>query len=390
MNLLNINVPKDRASMILDPYTGAETYSTTLYLYKSNIVFDEEGNKYSARMEIDLNKNPKKVKMIKQTLARHFSDEKEVIFPPCIKTINTGAVEKKYNGDYINMVLEDDFSELLGVEDISSYADAKNNFKSELDKCKKENTSRYVSTKKFLDYYNKAFELVKKDYIKFQKDICNTVDFIFNLHESNSRSDLDRVSKFLAYSTATDLLGQFYSNMRFSIMKGYDKEDIKEIDNNEKIEALAYEIANDKMNNMNAYLYESTSHFALAYISLNDLIRNSKKNISICQNCGRYFLPNSGKEIYCELFNLDGSPSCRTYASRKTYEGKIIDNIAELTYKREYQRRITRVYRSDKNEKTMRQKEFALWKTKAREQLSKYRQNKITQKQFCDWIEKNK
>ena len=48
MNLLNINVPKDRASMILDPYTGAETYSTTLYLYKSNIVFDEEGNKYSA------------------------------------------------------------------------------------------------------------------------------------------------------------------------------------------------------------------------------------------------------------------------------------------------------------------------------------------------------
>lgn len=71
--------------------------------------------------------------------SRHFSDEKEVIFPPCIKTINTGAVEKKYNGDYINMVLEDDFSELLGVEDISSYAEAKNNFKSELDKCKKEN-----------------------------------------------------------------------------------------------------------------------------------------------------------------------------------------------------------------------------------------------------------
>ena len=48
MNLLNINVPKDRASMILDHYTGAESYSTTLYLYKSNIVFWEEENKYSA------------------------------------------------------------------------------------------------------------------------------------------------------------------------------------------------------------------------------------------------------------------------------------------------------------------------------------------------------
>ena len=171
-------------------------------------------------------------------------------------------------------------------------------------------------------------------------------------------------------------LEHFFSSMRFSIVKGYNKDDIKEYDNNEKIEALAYEIANDKMNNMNAYLYESTSHFA--------------KNISICQNCGRYFLPSSGKEIYCELFNLDGSPSCRSYASRKTYEGKIIDNIAELTYKREYQRRITRVYRSDKNEKTMRQKEFALWKTKARKQLSLYRQGKINQQDFCDWIEKNK
>lgn len=368
MNLLNINVPKDRASMILDPYTGAETYSTTLYLYKSNIVFDEEGNKYSARMEIDLNKNPKKVKMIKQTLAREYGS-----FLITFLNADFSNAENAYNTFFI----------YYGLECLNHIDDIRQKYPIEY-------TSRYVSTKKFLDYYNKAFEPVKKDYIKFQKDICNTVDFIFNLHESNSRSDLDRVSKFLAYSTATDLLGQFYSNMRFSIMKGYDKEDIKEIDNNEKIEALAYEIANDKMNNMNAYLYESTSHFALAYISLNDLIRNTKKNISICQNCGRYFLPSSGKEIYCELFNLDGSPSCRSYASRKTYEGKIIDNIAELTYKREYQRRITRVYRSDKNEKTMRQKEFALWKTKARKQLSLYRQGKINQQDFCDWIEKNK
>ena len=336
MNLLNINVPKDRASMILDPYTGAETYSTTLYLYKSNIVFDEEGNKYSARMEIDLNKNPKKVKMIKQTLAREYGS-----FLITFLNADFSNAENAYNTFFI----------YYGLECLNHIDDIRQKYPIEY-------TSRYVSTKKFLDYYNKAFELVKKDYIKFQKDIRNTVDFVFNLHENNSSSDLDRVSKFLAYSIAIDLLEHFFSSMRFSIVKGY--------------------------------LYESTSHFALAYISLNDLIRNTKKNISICQNCGRYFLPNSGKEIYCELFNLDGSPSCRSYASRKTYEGKIIDNVAELTYKREYQRRITRVYRSDETEKTMRQKEFALWKTKARKQLSLYRQGKINQQDFCDWIEKNK
>ena len=368
MNLLNINVPKDRASMILDPYTGAESYSTTLYLYKTNIVFEEEGNKYSARMEIDLNKNPKKAKMIKQTLAREYGS-----FLITFLNADFSNVENAYNTFFI----------YYGLECLNHIDDIRQKYPIEY-------TSRYISTKKYLDYYNKAFELVKKDYIKFQKDIRNTVDFVFNLHGNNIRTDIDRVSKFLAYSTVTDLLGQFYSSMRFSIIKDYDKDDFKELDSNEKIEMLACELANEKMNSMSAYLYESTSHFALAYISLNDLIRNTKKNISICQNCGRYFVPSSGKEVYCDLFNLDGSPSCRSYASRKTYDEKITEDIAELTYKREYQRRITRVYRSDKNEKNMRQKEFILWKTKARKQLSLYRQGKINQQDFCDWIEKNK
>ena len=59
------------------------------------------------------------------------------------------------------------------------------------------------------------------------------------MHENNSSSDLDRVSKFLAYSIAIDLLEHFFSSMRFSIVKGYNKDDIKEYDNNDKIEELA-------------------------------------------------------------------------------------------------------------------------------------------------------
>lgn len=45
--------------------------------------------------------------------------------------------------------------------------------------------------------------------------------------------------------------------------------------------------------------------------------------------------------------NIDGSPTCKSYASRKAYDNKIEEDIAELTYKREYQRRITQVYRAD-------------------------------------------
>ncbi len=109
---------------------------------------------------------------------------------------------------------------------------------------------------------------------------------------------------------------------------------MKDIDNSNQIEALAYEIANNELNNVNSYLYECTSHLALVYVALNDLIRNSKRNISICQNGGRYFMQNSGKEIYCELPNLDRSPTCKSYASRKIYDNKITENIAELTYKK--------------------------------------------------------
>ena len=138
------------------------------------------------------------------------------------------------------------------------------------------------------------------------------------------------------------------------------------------------------------YLYECSSHFALSYIALYDLIRNSVRNISICQNCGRYYLQSSGKEVYCDLFNLDGSPSCKTYASRKAYDSKITEDIAELTYKREYQRRITQVYRADKRQKEQIKKDFIIWKTNARKQLKLCRENKIKKEEFCDWIEKNK
>lgn len=138
------------------------------------------------------------------------------------------------------------------------------------------------------------------------------------------------------------------------------------------------------------YLYECSSHFALSYIALYDLIRNSVRNISICQNCGRYYLQSSGKEVYCDLFNLDGSPSCKTYASRKAYDSKVTEDLAELTYKRDYQRRITQVYRAPKDKKDKIKKEYLKWKVEARKQLKLYRENRISKEDFCEWIEKNK
>lgn len=67
-----------------------------------------------------------------------------------------------------------------------------------------------------------------------------------------------------------------------------------------------------------------------------------------------------------------------------------MEDEAELAYKREYQRRITQVYRADKKQKEQIKKEYLVWKTNARKQLKLYRENKISKEEFCDWIEKNK
>lgn len=362
MNLLNIKVPKDSISMIFDAFGDVENYNTTLFLHKSKIGYAEEGNKYSAKLEIDM--NSKKDKLVKQIFNKEYGS-----YIITFLNADFSNAENAYYSFFIYYGLE-------GFDSVSKI----------YEKYPIEYTARYISTKNFLDYYNKAFEYMKKQYIEFQDAIRKTVDFVFNLRDVKTREGIDKYFKFIAFSNSIDLANKFHQRIKFSILSDSDSSNksIKEI------EELANDIANNKENIGVPYIYESSSHFALAYIALNDLVQNCKNNISVCQNCGRYYLQKSGKEVYCDLPNLDGSPSCRSYASRKTYEEKITEDIAELTYKREYQRRITRVYRSDKNEKTMRQKEFVLWKTKAREQLSKYRQNKITQKEFCDWIEKNK
>lgn len=367
MNLFNIKVPKDSISMIFDPHHNVENYYTTLFLHKSKITLAEEDNEYSHQVELDLEQNAKKDKMVKQMFNKDY-------------------------GSYLLTFLNADFSSsenayktffvYYGLEGLNYIDKIKEKYPVEY-------KTRYTSTKKFLDYYNKAFDLINTDYTKFRNDMRKTVDFVFDLHQNNSFLDVGKYYKFMAYSAVIDLLERFSSQIHVSIRKSLS-EKVPSSLTNEQVEKLAYDIANKEEDNPICYIYESSSHFALAFLALSDLIQNSKRNISTCQNCGRYYLQYSGKEVYCELPNADGSPTCKSYASRKAYDNKIVEDEAELAYKREYQRRITQVYRADKDNKLIIKVEFLAWKEDAREQLKLYRENKITKEEFCEWIEKNK
>ena len=64
--------------------------------------------------------------------------------------------------------------------------------------------------------------------------------------------------------------------------------------------------------------------------------------------------------------------------------------LHNVSYKREYQRRITKIYRAHDDKKDFLQKEYSEWRVGAREQLLRYRNGEISGAEFMDWIEKNK
>ena len=70
MNIFNINVPKDRISMIFDAYSNVENYNTTLYLHKSKIIFEDESDKTSAQLKIDLKQSTKKIRWLDKHLIK--------------------------------------------------------------------------------------------------------------------------------------------------------------------------------------------------------------------------------------------------------------------------------------------------------------------------------
>lgn len=367
MKLFNMAVPKDSISMILDPAGDVENYNTTIFLHKSKIELAEEDNEFSKHIVLDLDKKNKNEKILK-----FMCNQKYGTFLLDFLNADFSTAENAYNTFFV----------YYGIEGIGSLDDIKRKYPIEY-------STRYISTKKFLDYYSKVYELVSIDYIKYQSDLRKTVDFVFDLHENKSTKNIDKYSKFMAYCTAINLTGQIISQVRLGMGRSLEKELPREM-NAKQLEKLALDIANKKIRNVVVYVYESTSFFALAYIALNDLIQNTKRNISICQNCGRYYLQYSGKEIYCELPNQDGSPTCKSYASRKAYDIKIVEDSAELAYKREYQRRMTKVYRASEVLKPVMRIDFNSWKDKARKQLKLYRENKITADELCNWLEENK
>ena len=211
MNLFNIKVPKDSISMVFDTFNGAENYNTSLYLYKSKIILKEPDNKYSAKLEIDLDQDLKKNKLVRQTFNKEYGT-----YLITFLNADFSTAEKAYYSFFIYYGLE-------GFDNL---------FPNMAEVFPIEYSTRYISQKNFWNYYNKCFDYSKDKYIKFQNDLRKTIDFVFTLNDFNNELNVDRYSKFVAFSNYVDLIGQFKTRISFSIMSTneYKTKNIKEIE----------------------------------------------------------------------------------------------------------------------------------------------------------------
>ncbi len=125
--------------MIFDAFGDSENYSTTLYLHKSKITFDEDGNKYSAQLEIDLKQDTKKDKMVKQTFNKEYGS-----FIITFLNADFSNAESAYNSFFI----------YYGLEGFDSIDEIKEKYPIEY-------TARYVSTKNFWIITIKRINMLK-------------------------------------------------------------------------------------------------------------------------------------------------------------------------------------------------------------------------------------
>ena len=111
------------------------------------------------------------------------------------------------------------------------------------------------------------------------------VDYVFNLNEYKEGKISDKYAKLMAISRVLEIT-EYTSFIRLS---QYPNGKINEDNSNniKYIDKIAAQIANKESNIGVMKHYSSKSHLALVYMALTDLVMYGKRNISICQNCGR-------------------------------------------------------------------------------------------------------
>ena len=136
-------------------------------------------------------------------------------------------------------------------------------------------------------------------------------------------------------------------------------------------------------------VYTSKKLRSICFIILDQLVRQENLPIKTCQICGRYFIPTFRQnEIYCDLKNVDGTPTCRDKEASETYKKSLESNPVLLLYRRTYQQKVMTVYRNKENKQL--KKDFDKWKKETQEKIKLFKKGKLDEDTLYNWMIENK
>ena len=245
--------------------------------------------------------------------------------------------------------------------------------------------NQYSNEKSLLDDFKEFHSIIQNDLVTIQKDFKEAIDFLYNLNGNDEYKNNTAQSKFIAciikqktnlykYINNTNIINYTYSDKA---------EDYKKASFDTVLTDLSYDITMLKVSN----IYTSDEVGDILFTILNQIIQNND-TIRTCQNCGKYFIPNKLNEIYCDLDNVDKSPTCKEKGAGEQYRKNLENNKVQALYRRIYQQKFMTTYRN-KESKTI-QKEFEQWKKEARDKINKIKKGKLTEDEVYNWLVENK
>lgn len=344
-----------------------EYYSTPIYMYKTDFNDELENHKRRIVQEKDFYKKkpsrkdsaPKHPATILYPFAEQFGRFLISLLNADFSSFNTA-----YNT----------FFYMYGFELLKEYTPDK------------ELMNTYSTEEELIKIMKRVYENSYGYLTDIQYNFKRCVDFIYNLNGNEELKDCKPTSKLTASLVTHHNDVYTYSSNIEVILDTYSDKYLKY--GNQTIEKLTRELdKNDSFIKMtNVYTSEKLSN--IAFVVLEQFVKNSNLPIKKCQYCNRYFIPAIRQdELYCDLPNEDGK-LCREKGAKQTYKQNLEKIPALLEYRKAYQKKFMEVARSDNNKKL--KKDFDCWKKIAQGKIKDYKQGKITEDELYKWMIENK
>lgn len=341
--------------------TKKEYYSTPIYFYKTDFSIDTKNN----LLEIYYKENSNTGLRFTPNLYFPFSEKFGLLL---LRFLNADLsnYEKAYKT----------FFYAYGFEVLKELND----------KYKFDLNLTYNNDTDYLEATHTIFENLKENLVDLQKELINSIDYIYNLNNVKSLEKYTYSERYAVYLIKQKgKLYSYYKNdliIRDSYSKKYDE--FKHISDSELLELLK---TKNMLLSMNI-THKSNDLSSICYAILDKLSQTPNYPIKKCQNCGMYFIPTSKvDEIYCDYPKENGK-TCRDLGAFQSYTERLKNNKAMGEYRRTYQQKFMQIRKDQSNEKL--KSDFETWKKQAKEQINNMKKGKLTEDEVYQWILKNK